>query len=340
MSPTAQLEQTARDAIRLDEPAALIERFGTLVRESGTPDEQTGGAFIVERLRALGIPVQLHTPELYLSTRRRRSCGSCRTATAVRRQSAVGRPPSRSTPTVRRWSASCATCRRGTPAAPPPVRPAKGGGRGPRASIRSRAGSCSPRVLDAGLGGAFERRGAIAQIYIHPGRTSTKASAPRSGARRPPSRCRASRRCRSSASTIRTARPDRATCSAAGPRVGQDVAARRLDACLLPVAEIRGREDPDEFLLVHGHYDSWYEGIGDNATGDAALLELARVLWALRGRLKRTRADRVVARTFHRPLRGFDVVRGHLRRRDRRALHRPARHRLARLRRRRRPTRK
>ena len=49
--------------------------------------------------------------------------------------------------------------------------------------------------------------------------------------------------------------------------------------CLLPVVEIRGQEDPDEFLLVHGHYDSWYEGIGDNATGDAALLELARVLW-------------------------------------------------------------
>ena len=58
--------------------------------------------------------------------------------------------------------------------------------------------------------------------------------------------------------------------------------------CLLPVAEIRGQEDPDEFLLVHGHYDSWYEGIGDNATGDAALLELARVLWTLRDRLKRS----------------------------------------------------
>jgi hypothetical protein len=58
--------------------------------------------------------------------------------------------------------------------------------------------------------------------------------------------------------------------------------------CLLPVVEIRGCVDPDEFLLVHGHYDSWYVGIGDNATGDAALLELARVLWGLRDRLKRS----------------------------------------------------
>ena len=47
-------------------------------------------------------------------------------------------------------------------------------------------------------------------------------------------------------------------------------------------------DDPDEFLLVHGHYDSWYVGIGDNATGDATLLELARVLHANRGRLKRS----------------------------------------------------
>ena len=58
--------------------------------------------------------------------------------------------------------------------------------------------------------------------------------------------------------------------------------------CLVVVAEIRGSEDPDEFLLVHGHYDSWYVGIGDNATGDAALLELARVLHGLHGRLKRS----------------------------------------------------
>ncbi|MFN8540799.1 MAG: M28 family peptidase [Thermomicrobiales bacterium] len=33
-------------------------------------------------------------------------------------------------------------------------------------------------------------------------------------------------------------------------------------------------------LLVHGHLDSWGEGIGDNAVGDATLLELARALQA------------------------------------------------------------
>jgi len=39
-----------------------------------------------------------------------------------------------------------------------------------------------------------------------------------------------------------------------------------------------GSVDTDEFVLLHAHYDSWHVGITDNATGDAGLLELARVL--------------------------------------------------------------
>ncbi|MGH2395819.1 MAG: M28 family metallopeptidase, partial [bacterium] len=54
------------------------------------------------------------------------------------------------------------------------------------------------------------------------------------------------------------------------------------------VAEIRGTEEPEKFVLLHGHIDSWHEGIGDNATGDATLLEVARVLWKHRDRLRRS----------------------------------------------------
>ncbi len=56
----------------------------------------------------------------------------------------------------------------------------------------------------------------------------------------------------------------------------------------ITVAEIRGATNPDEFVLVHGHLDSWGEGIGDNATGDATLLELARVLQANSGKFARS----------------------------------------------------
>ncbi len=56
----------------------------------------------------------------------------------------------------------------------------------------------------------------------------------------------------------------------------------------IPVATIPGTDDPENFVLVHGHLDSWDVGVGDNATGDATLLEMARVLWANRDGLKRT----------------------------------------------------
>ena len=54
----------------------------------------------------------------------------------------------------------------------------------------------------------------------------------------------------------------------------------------IPVVTVPGRDEPEKFALVHGHYDSWDVGVGDNATGDATLLELARVLWRNRDALQ------------------------------------------------------
>jgi N-acetylated-alpha-linked acidic dipeptidase len=54
------------------------------------------------------------------------------------------------------------------------------------------------------------------------------------------------------------------------------------------VAEIPGATVPDEFALLHGHVDSWHVGVGDNATGDATMLELARVFWQHRDMLARS----------------------------------------------------
>jgi hypothetical protein len=56
----------------------------------------------------------------------------------------------------------------------------------------------------------------------------------------------------------------------------------------IPVATIPGTTEKEKFVLVHGHYDSWDVGVGDNATGDATMLELARVLWQKRAGLRRS----------------------------------------------------
>jgi len=49
------------------------------------------------------------------------------------------------------------------------------------------------------------------------------------------------------------------------------------------VAEIRGREKPDEWILIGGHLDSWDFGTGaqDNGTGAVSVLEVARAMMAL-----------------------------------------------------------
>jgi hypothetical protein len=56
----------------------------------------------------------------------------------------------------------------------------------------------------------------------------------------------------------------------------------------IPVATIRGVEEPEKFILVGGHYCAWYVGVTDNATGDAALLEIARIAHKKRRSLKRS----------------------------------------------------
>lgn len=56
----------------------------------------------------------------------------------------------------------------------------------------------------------------------------------------------------------------------------------------LVVAHIDGSEDAKKFVLVGGHLDSWHEGITDNATGNASMLEMARILHEQRDELKRS----------------------------------------------------
>jgi hypothetical protein len=56
---------------------------------------------------------------------------------------------------------------------------------------------------------------------------------------------------------------------------------------LLPEVRIPGSEEPEKFVLCGGHYCSWEYGTTDNATGNACLIEMSKILWENRAQLRR-----------------------------------------------------
>lgn len=72
-------------------------------------------------------------------------------------------------------------------------------------------------------------------------------------------------------------------------KIHMEVTAERLWETLpQPVGYIRGKEEPEKFLLVSAHLDAWSPGVTCNATGDATMLEMARVFAKFKDELKRS----------------------------------------------------
>ena len=276
----ATLEQTLLAELSPDVPWALIEHFATLVRESGSEDERKAAQYIADRLTEFGIPHKVYEPELFLSV-------------PVKSSLKVGDK------TIRAKS---------------PAFSANTGPQGLTGELVAIPSLYSPRSVDLfditpavdadvkgkivivdGFGGpapvrAFEQLGAIGQIYINPGVdihwgicTTIWGAPDLDNAHRQPR-----------TPVISISRPD-------GEALLQQLqAAGKLEVtlftelkegwfpCPLVVAEITGQQEPERFVLVHGHYDSWDVGIGDNAVGNATLLELARVFHKYRDRLARS----------------------------------------------------
>ena len=55
-----------------------------------------------------------------------------------------------------------------------------------------------------------------------------------------------------------------------------------------PIGRIVGTTEPERFVLVAGHFESWGPGATDNAAGNGLMLELARVLSRHRDKLRRS----------------------------------------------------
>jgi N-acetylated-alpha-linked acidic dipeptidase len=265
-------------SVRLDDAWALVEEFSTLVRESGTEDERTAVAHITRRLDAWGVPYAVHEPELLISLPR----GASLTVDGTQIRA---KTPSMAVPTPEGGlTAPIVYEHSGHAKSVNDLFSASHGDMDVAGKIVVTEGFPMPgRIND------LEARGALGVVAVAPGKWIHEGictpiwGSPdlTSWAQQP------------TMPVVSIARED-------GDRLIERIAAGDVEATMVAeletrwrkipvvVAEIRGQVEPDRFVLVHGHLDSWHVGIGDNATGDATLLETARVLNEHRDSLART----------------------------------------------------
>ncbi|WP_129113605.1 M28 family peptidase [Halegenticoccus tardaugens] len=271
----SEFEKQLVDEISIDEPWALVEEFSELTRVSGSDDEVAAAEYITGRLDALGVSYERHDPELYISQPHGAEL------TTLNREFKPG--------PLKTISFSAATTVAGEVEYvgsaggdlleddDDPHEPYHDIGDLTGKIALTATGSLSIRATRV-----LEEKGAVGVIAIH-----KHDREPHSGIATPiwggtprldevdniPT-----------IPIVNVNNPDGATLREWAEsneglvvELSTDLTTDWME-CPIVVAEVEaGAADADAFVLLHGHYDSWFVGIADNATGDAGLLELARV---------------------------------------------------------------
>ncbi len=275
-----ELENAVLEQISLDEPWALIEEFSTMVREH--PDEVNLAADVIaRRLTALGIPVTVHEPELFLSMPKPSSV-------RVGEREFRAKAPSMSAIATEGVTGELVFIGNDRQAQVADDVFDFGS-----ADILAQTDVRGKIVVTEGFAGPanvaeFEAAGATAVVAvnfgsdIHWGTCTTIWGSPdlHDLPRKP----------KIPAGAVN--RPDGEELMQLAKEGAQATVVANLEEgwyqSKVPVVEIPGTSEPDKFVLLHGHYDSWDVGVGDNATGDATMLEVARLLWNNRDKLRRS----------------------------------------------------
>jgi N-acetylated-alpha-linked acidic dipeptidase len=278
------LEESILPQLSIDAPWAMLEEFSTLTRLSGSDDEAKSVSYLTDRLTEWGVTHTVHHPTCLISWPGKatlRTLGEGGRAYTVKTPSfspatngeevtgelvyIPGHQPASMTQIF--------DARRETPTAE---------------NLRGKI------LITEGMGMAvrgvdLRTSGAIAAIMVNPGErihegiTTTSWGSPDLDSlnRNPP------------VPIITINNPDGKELIERAKQGKVEVAfTNQVDVgwreIPVIVAEIEGSVVPEEFVLFHGHLDSWHVGIGDNATGDATLLEIARVFNANRDKLARS----------------------------------------------------
>jgi hypothetical protein len=286
-SPTADgFERELIDSVSPDEPWKLVERFSELERVSGSADEREAADYLTDRLEAHDIPNDRYTPELWLSIPHNASL-------------AATSPTEATFDSAKTISFS-----------------ESGTVEGEVVYLEGPSADTMEEMLNASIGNVerdiegkivlleamslstetianLQNQGAKAFIGIHPHpdephegiATPIWGAVPEPGDRERFPQMPITNVSRADGGRlIELARGD----APLEVELSADLT-RDWFECPLVTARIPGEAAPDsdDFVLLHGHYDSWHVGIADNATGDAGLLELARVFNEHRDRLSR-----------------------------------------------------
>ena len=282
----SELEQTVVDAISIEEPWSLLETFSELNRISGSRDEEKAAEYITDRLDNFGVGFERYDPELYISQPNRASIevvgkpfrtGPVKPVAFSASKSIeaeveyVGEAGASDVGKSDDTSSQYHAVDTGQPYSDVDEKDIEG-----KIALTA-AGSLSIRASRI-----LERKGAVGVIAIHPHdrephsgiATSVWGGAPRLDERH-----------RIPAIPIANVTSPTGDHLKMWAEDGLEIELETdvtTDWFECPVIEAQiadgAASGSDEFVLLHGHYDSWAVGITDNATGDAGLLEIARVL--------------------------------------------------------------